>query len=113
MKGRCSILADKIFKLVMLSMCIATISLTVTKSVAFLPVRRILHQQSEWLGALVNCPYCLTHWIAIVFVILLYVYSPFYIVTNKVFLDSVIMIFATTSLATLISGLMFFVLKTM
>lgn len=106
-------LADKIFKFVMLSMCIATISLTITKSVAFSPVRRMVYQQSEWLGALFNCPYCLTHWIAILFVTLLYVYSPFHMVTNKVFLDIMIMIFATTSLATLISGVMFFALRTM
>lgn len=106
-------LADKIFNLVMLSMCISTISLTITKSNAFSFLRQMISERSKKLGALFSCSYCMSHWAAIVFVVLLYAHSPLYMVTNNIFIDITITIFAVVSLATIITGAMYFVIKRM
>jgi Protein of unknown function (DUF1360) len=39
------------------------ISLTLTKSKLFSPMRKWIRYRSDWLGELVSCPYCTSHWV--------------------------------------------------
>jgi len=101
-------LAYKIFNLIILSMCVSTVSLTITKSKFFSFLRYWVNKRNERLGALLSCSYCMSHWVATFFVILLYIYSPIIMVTNILLIDAIITIFATISLATIITGIMHF-----
>lgn len=98
-------LAYKIFNLVLLSMCVSTISLTITKSRIFSPLRFWVVKRNERVGSLLSCPYCISHWVAAFFVVLLYIDNPMVIVTNILFIDAIIIIFAIISLATIITGI--------
>ena len=99
--------SEKVFYFIMISLCIAAVSLTISKSQIFSPFRRWVEKRSRILGVLLNCTYCTSHWAAIFFVVLLYIYSPVVMVTNILFLDAVITIFATVCLATIIVGIIF------
>ncbi len=39
------------------------ISLTLTKSKMFSPMRNWIRYRSNWWGELVSCPYCASHWV--------------------------------------------------
>jgi hypothetical protein len=108
-----NILAYKIFNLIILSMCVSTVSLTITKSKFFSFLRYWVNKRNERLGALLSCSYCMIHWVAAFFVVLLYIYSPIIMVTNIIFIDVTITIFATIALATIITGKMYFIIKKM
>ncbi|WP_373323054.1 DUF1360 domain-containing protein [Desulforamulus aquiferis] len=111
LKGACLMVSNKIFTFVMISMCISTISLTITKNKLFSPLRSLVRKRFNWLGTLLSCPYCISHWLAFFLVILFYHYTPVIMVTDLVFLDIIITIFATISLATIITGVMYFIIK--
>lgn len=89
-------------------MSVATVSFTISKSKFFKFLRYWANQRNEKLGALLSCPYCMSHWVAAFFVILLYIYSPVIMVTTILLIDATITIFAIISLATIITGLMHF-----
>lgn len=50
-------------------MAIATITVTIGKTHAFSAMRSAVRHRSEWLGRLVSCPYCLSHWCALAVVL--------------------------------------------
>lgn len=47
-----------------LVLAIAAISLTVTKANVSRPLRDRMALRSKWLGELVSCPFCFSHWLA-------------------------------------------------
>ena len=104
-------MANKIFNLIILSMCVSTVSLTISKSKFFSPLRYCVNKRSERLGSFLSCSYCMSHWVAAFFVSLLYIYTPIIMVTNIIFIDVTITIFATIALATIITGIMYFIIK--
>ena len=53
-----------IVDLVMLGLATATVSVTISQSKLFAPVRDKVSAGRPWLGELVSCPYCLGHWVA-------------------------------------------------
>jgi hypothetical protein len=61
------------FQLVLLSIACGAISMTVSKSKVFLPVRRWIKSWSVFLGEGLACPYCTSHWVAF---ILMLIYFP-------------------------------------
>jgi len=89
-------------------MCVSTVSFTIAKSKFFKFLRSWVNKRNEKLGSLLSCPYCMSHWVAAFFVILLYIYSPVIMVTKILLIDATITILATISLATIITGLMNF-----
>lgn len=54
----------------LLSIAVGAVTMTLSKSKIFLPIREIIKERSEFLGDLINCTYCTSHWIAAAFVIL-------------------------------------------
>lgn len=55
-------------QLVLLSAVVMGLSQTLTREAIFEPLRRRLGGKETWLGYLVSCPYCASHWIAFVLV---------------------------------------------
>jgi hypothetical protein len=62
-------------QLVALSAVVMGIAQTLTKERMFEPLRQRLGGQETWLGYLVSCPYCASHWVAFVLVPLTGVYG--------------------------------------
>jgi hypothetical protein len=52
------------FQLFAVSAVVMGLAHTIAKERMFEPVRRALGGQDTWLGYLVSCPYCASHWIA-------------------------------------------------
>lgn len=48
----------------MLSIVTASISFTVTETKLFMPVREWVKKRNAFLGELLSCGYCFSHWIA-------------------------------------------------
>jgi hypothetical protein len=51
-------------KLLAVSLVVMGLSHTLTRERLFEPLRRRLGNKETWLGYLVSCPYCVSHWIA-------------------------------------------------
>lgn len=62
-------------QLLALSAVVMGIAQTITKERIFEPLRERLGGQETWLGYLVSCPYCASHWVAFVLVPLTGVYA--------------------------------------
>ncbi len=53
-----------LFQLFVIASVVMGASHTIAKERIFEPMRRRLGGRDTWLGYLVSCPYCLSHWIA-------------------------------------------------
>lgn len=63
------------FELFAISVVTMGISHTITKERLFAPLRARLGGQATWLGYLVSCPYCASHYVAFVLVPLMGAYA--------------------------------------
>ncbi len=95
-------ICQQAFQLLVLSLAAAAISVTLAKSKLFEPLREKIKERNEWLGELVNCPYCTSHWVSIGLVI---IYQP--VPFNLIIVDQVIAVFALVSLAAIWAGLIY------
>ncbi len=98
-------MAEKIFNLIIISMCVSSISITLTRGSPFSFLRNWAYKRSKWFGALLSCTYCTSHWVAIVIVILVYIYNPIVNITNILFIDAAITVFAVVAISTIITGI--------
>jgi len=57
--------------LTLAALACASVSMTVARSRLFRPLREWLVRRSAWLGKLVTCPYCFSHWVALTLVLAL------------------------------------------
>jgi hypothetical protein len=75
---------DLIFDWVVAACVTATITLTISRALIFSPLRKFLSSRVPFLGDLVNCPYCLSHWVAFLIATIFYehvrLYSSNYVV---------------------------------
>ncbi len=55
-------------ELIFLALATSAISVTITRSGVFAKQRSWLLEKNLWLGRLVSCPYCLSHWVSAVLV---------------------------------------------
>lgn len=53
-----------IIQFVLLGICCGTISYTISKGSIFGPLREWIIMRNLWLGKLATCPYCMSHWVA-------------------------------------------------
>jgi len=74
----------------LLAMAVASISMTITKSSLFSGFREKTSKIGKLFRELFNCPYCLSHWIAIIGVL------TFFGKTHSI-LDLVLMTFSTVT----------------
>lgn len=81
-------------EIILLALAISSFSMTVTKANAFDWVRWQVSKLGYWPEELINCPYCLSHWLAIPSVIALH---------HGTWTNLVLTIFAVVTLASLAS----------
>lgn len=84
-----------LIKLIIVSLAVASISWTITKSLIFLFLRSFFCKRSKFLGNLFSCPYCLSHWVSFIFMFYLYKFS----------FNFILMSFAAVTLSTIWTGM--------
>jgi hypothetical protein len=57
-----------LWKLLTVSLVVMGLSHTIARERLFAPLRRALGGHDSWLGYLVSCPYCVSHWMAFLLV---------------------------------------------
>lgn len=63
-----------VLSLILVSLVVMSLAHTIARERLFAPLRQRLGGHDTWLGYMVSCPYCLSHWIAFVVVPLTGVY---------------------------------------
>lgn len=91
-------------ELLILSLATAAISMTVAKAPVFESVRYWFDGRNEWLADLIHCPYCLSHWVAFLAVI---VYQPRFVSSGVEIIDWFVSAMAIVAVATAVSGLIY------
>ena len=92
---------------IILSMAVSVISLTLTKSRLFLPVRFWFGSKGNRLVSdFITCPYCLSHWVAIVLVVAYKVR----LVSLWLPIDYLITAFAVVCIASILSGVILYLI---
>jgi hypothetical protein len=84
-----------------LSLVASTTSVTLTKARVFRGLRDVVARCGGWLGDLARCPYCMSHWIAM---LLVAVYRPRLTECSLPILDYVVSVFSIVAMATLWSA---------
>ncbi len=56
------------WKVLSVSVVVMGLSYTIARERLFAPLRRALGGRETWLGYLVSCPYCVSHWVAFLLV---------------------------------------------
>jgi hypothetical protein len=57
-------IVNELLKLIVCTAAVSTMSVTLSKAGVFAPLRRTIKSRSKWLGKLLDCPYCTSHWMA-------------------------------------------------
>lgn len=92
---------EGLYQVVVLALATAAISVTISRAWIFASFRMWVSYHSAWLGELVSCSYCLSHWVAIVLVA---IYRPV-IIKHLVVIDLVVSVFVMVTLAAITGGL--------
>lgn len=87
---------------VILAVAVAAVSMTIGRAKVSEGFRSWADNKSAWLGKLVNCPYCISHWIALVAVAW---YRPRVVTSGFIIFDWIVSLFLIVALASLVSGL--------
>lgn len=80
------------------SLVVSTVSMTLSKAKLFRGLREAVSQRSRWLGELIHCPYCVSHWISF---LLVAVYRPCLTHCCIPVADYVVSAFAMVAMATI------------
>jgi len=94
---------DTLTDFLVLSLAVGTIALTISSSNLFETVRNFVDELSEWLGSLIECSYCLTHWIALAVMLM---YRPRLIESGFAWADWTISYFALVALSAAVGGVL-------
>jgi hypothetical protein len=97
-------------KLLLLSIPCGSISMAVSKSKIFQPFRRWVKSKSEFLWGGLSCPYCMSHWIAI---LLTAIYFPRPVYSRFVGIDFIISVMTMVSLASVTAFVVYYVYAAM
>jgi hypothetical protein len=90
-----------------LSVACGTISFTISKSKFFAGIRKLVEARVPFLGEGISCPYCVSHWIAL---LLTMVYLPHPVVSGWVyglFIDYFVAAMAMVALAAITARVIF------
>jgi hypothetical protein len=86
---------DGLFVCLVLSGAVASISCTISKAGVMRPIRQWVREKNAWLGKLISCVYCTSHWISAVFVVI-YRPTPLRLIQP---IDSIVAVFLTVTRA--------------
>lgn len=90
-----------LYQVAILALATAAISVTVSRARVFASTREWVAAHNKWLGELVSCSYCTSHWVAIAFVA---IYRPV-IISQWIVVDLFVSVFSVVAIAAIISGL--------
>lgn len=62
--------AEHALAALIVGVAVGVVSLTVTRSLIFKPIREWFDERNEFLADLFGCPYCFSHWVSAVFSVL-------------------------------------------
>lgn len=100
--------SPNLLTLAFLALAVSVVSLTVAKTRAFSVIRERTSAKSEWLGYLFSCPYCLSHWISFLVVV---VYRPITVSSGMLLADLAVSAFVIVALATMSSWVIYHAYK--
>jgi hypothetical protein len=89
-----------LYQVAVLALATAAISVTVSKARVFASARAWIAARNTWLGELVSCSYCTSHWVAIALVA---IYRPV-LVSQWIFVDLLVSVFGMVAIAAIVSG---------
>lgn len=92
---------EQVGVLLVLGAACAVVTMTISKASIFERPRVWLDQNYEWIGDLVACPYCTSHWAAFLLVAL---FQPRPVETNLYLLDMIASVFAMTFVSSMGCG---------
>lgn len=90
-----------LYQVAVLALATAAISVTVSKARLFASAREWIATRNTWLGELVSCSYCTSHWVAIALVA---IYRPV-LVSQWIVVDLLVSAFGMVAIAAIISGM--------
>lgn len=93
---------DALAACAILALAASSMSLTLTQTDIFAPLRTAMAKLHPMLGHLAHCFYCSSHWIVIAGIAL---YRPILISSGYVLVDLLVSVFVTVSLTTFVSGI--------
>lgn len=82
-------ITNNVFIALFLSFPIAVLAWTITRSSLFEMIRTKIQDYSIWLGKLITCPYCCSHWLALILVL---IYKIRIVSSSLLFLDYIMSI---------------------
>lgn len=91
-------------EIVWLSLTAASLTLTISKGKIFRNPRNRLTMLNSWLGELINCPYCTSHWISL---LLVAIFRPRPLVSEIMIIDLAVSMFILVSLSSMLIGLIY------
>lgn len=92
-----------------LAVAIAAVSLTITRASIFKPFRLWVEEHSTFFGELVSCPYCMSHWVALVVVS---IFKTRVVVSSVPPADYLLTIFFLVSVSCLVAAPVFLAVAT-
>jgi len=95
---------DALVQVAFLSMALAAVSITITKTGVFSSLRAWIDERNDWLGELIHCPYCTSHWLTFAVVAF---YQPRPIESGVFLVDMVVSTFAIVCLTAWFGGLIY------
>ena len=88
------------YHVIVLALATTAISITCTKGSIFMPLRLWILARSRWLGKLVKCPYCFSHWVAFA---LVGIYCPI-LIPRWFIVDWFVTVFVVVALSAVVTG---------
>lgn len=89
-----------LYQVAVLALATAAISVTVSKARVSASAREWIASRSTWLGELVSCSYCTSHWVAIALVA---IYRPV-LISQWIVVDLLVSVFGMVAIAAIVSG---------
>ncbi len=87
-----------------LALCNGATSTSLTKTRIFRFFRTFVSSRSKFLGEMVNCTYCMTHWISLISVM---IWRPRITYCGFAPLDYLVSVFAIVALSSIVSGIIY------
>ena len=93
--------SEGVYQIIVLALATGSIATTISKTDIFKSTREWICAKNKWLGELVACSYCISHWIAFAFVM---IYQPI-LIKKYIIIDLFTSVFVVVTLSSIVSGL--------
>jgi hypothetical protein len=97
-------MAAPVFNLIVLGIASGAVSMVVSRSTIFNSFHNWLEKRSVYLEDLLSCPWCLSHWVALVFTI---IYRPLVITSWLIPVDYFVTVMVMTVIAAITARIIY------